>query len=280
MRAKWDDEVLNSSTWAKEKGRLEVMLQELSTSRDEAVGAHNEAQSKIVNLLGQVRGLRSNVDDIASERDILAKEKKTLESRLKEQQERLEDLMKGESPSMRNAAAADRELLELKASLAQQEDIVAAAVGKMRRAEVLAQETQREIQAERESNVQLHKEKAALEKGMKDLQIRLVDLETKGYSSASGDVRFLNERIREVSSPPSKSESFVLNETDVKFTARTLPRGSGDHTHNRSKVHPQRRPHSQRPNLSNRAPRQAKHHALRGSLQSPGQDLQSPYDHR
>ena len=175
------------------------MLQELSTSRDEAVSAHNEAQSKIVNLLGQVRGLRTNVDDIVSERDILVKEKKTLESRLKEQQERLEDLMKGESPSMRNAAAADRDLLELKASLAQQEDIVAAAVGKMRRAEALAQETQRDIQAEREHNVQLHKEKAALEKGIKDLQIRLVDLETKGYSSASGDVRYLNERIKEVS---------------------------------------------------------------------------------
>jgi myosin protein heavy chain len=200
LRSKWDDEVLNSSTWAKEKGRLEVMLQELSTSRDEAVAAHNEAQSKIVNLLGQVRSLRTNVDDTASERDILLKEKKSLESRLKEQQERLEDLMKGESPSMRNAAAADRDLLELKASLAQQEDIVAAAVGKMRRAEVLAQETQKDIQAERENNVQLHKEKAGLEKSVKDLQIRIVDLETKGYSSASGDVRFLNERIKEVSS--------------------------------------------------------------------------------
>jgi myosin protein heavy chain len=199
LRSKWDDEVLNSSTWAKEKGRLEVMLQELSTSRDEAVSAHNEAQSKIVALLGQVRGLRTNIDDIASDRDILAKEKKTLESRLKEQQDRLEDLMKGESPSMRNAAAADRDLLELKASLAQQEDIVAAAVGKMRRAEVLAQETQREIQQEREQNVNLLKEKAALEKSSKELQIRLVDLESKGYTSASGDVRFLNERIKEVS---------------------------------------------------------------------------------
>jgi myosin protein heavy chain len=199
LRNKWDDEVLNSSTWAKEKGRLEVMMQELGSSRDEAVSAHNEAQSKIVSLLGQVRGLRTNVDDVAAERDALQKEKKTIESRLAETAERLEDLMRGESPSMRNAAAADRDLLELKASLAQQEDIVSAAIGKMRRAEALAQETQKDIQAERENNVQLHKEKAALEKGVKDLQLRLVDLETKGYSSASQDVRFLNSRIQEVS---------------------------------------------------------------------------------
>jgi myosin protein heavy chain len=198
LRSKWDDEVLNSSTWAKEKGRLEVMMQELSTSRDEAVSAHNEAQSKIVSLLGQVRGLRTSVDDVAAERDALQKEKKTIESRLTETAERLEDLMRGESPSMRNAAAADRDLLELKSSLAQQEDIVSAAVGKMRRAEALAQETQKDIQAERENNVNLHKEKAALEKSVKDLQLRLVDLETKGYSSASQDVRFLNSRIQEV----------------------------------------------------------------------------------
>jgi myosin protein heavy chain len=100
---------------------------------------------------------------------------------------------------MRNAAAYDRDLLELKSGLAQQEDITAAAVGKMRRAEALAQELQKDIVAEREANVKLHKDKAAVEKGLKDLQLRLVDLETKGYSGSAGkDVRFLHGRIQEV----------------------------------------------------------------------------------
>lgn len=232
LRSKWDDEVLNSSTWAKEKGRLEVMLQELSSSRDEAVSAHNDAQSKIVNLLSQVRGLRSNIDDASSERDSLLKEKKTLEGRLKEQAERLEDLANGSSPSMRNAAAADRDLLELKAGLAQQEDIVAAAVGKMRRADALAQETQRDILKERENSVKLLREKAALEKAVKDMQLRCVDLETKGYSSASGDVRFLNERVREVSFYSVR----VFGERDANNppTARTLPRSCRIRPHSRN----------------------------------------------
>lgn len=199
LRGKWDDEVLNSSTWAKEKQRLEIMMQDLNNSRDEAVAAHNEAQERIVNLLSQVRSLRTEVDDVAAERDALVKEKKGLETRLAESAERLEDLMRSESPSMRNAAAIDRDLLELKASLAQQEDIVAAAVGKMRRADALAQETQKDLQAERESNVGLHREKASLEKQVKDLQLRILDLETKGTSSASQDVRFLHGRIQEVS---------------------------------------------------------------------------------
>lgn len=201
LRSKWDDEVLNSSTWSKEKARLESTLNDLSASRDEAVTAHNDAQGKIVSLLSQVRSLRTSVDDVAAERDMLQREKRGLEARLEEAKSGLEDLARGESPSLRNAAGVDREILELKSNLAQKEDIAAAAVGKMRRAEALASEMQKDIVAERESTVQLNKEKAALEKSLKDLQVRLVDLETKGYSSASQDVRFLHGRVQEVRLP-------------------------------------------------------------------------------
>ena len=203
LRSKWDDEVLNSSTWAKEKSRLEITLQDLSSSRDEAVEAHNEAQGKIVSLLAQVRNLRTSMDDAAADRDLLQKEKKSLEGRLKEAGERLDSLERSESPSMRNAAGMDRALLDLKSKLAQQEDISAAAVGKMRRAEALTTEMQKDVIAERDNNVTLHKEKAVLEKSLKDLQGRVVDLETKGYTSASQDVRFLNGRVQEVSNLPT-----------------------------------------------------------------------------
>jgi myosin protein heavy chain len=201
LRSKWDDEVLNSSTWSKEKSRLESTLSDLSASRDEAVNAHNDAQGKIVSLLSQVRSLRTSVDDVSAERDMLQREKRGLEARLEEAKTGLEDLARGDSPSLRNAAGMDRELLELKSNLAQQEDIAAAAVGKMRRAEALASEMQKDIVAEREMTVQLNKEKAALEKNLKEVQVRLVDLETKGYSSASQDVRFLHGRVQEVCFP-------------------------------------------------------------------------------
>jgi myosin protein heavy chain len=199
LRSKWDNEVLNSSTWAKEKSRLEMTLQDVSTSRDQAVTAHNEAQSKVVSLLSQVRNLRTSVDDVSAERDILLKDKKTLEARLQEAAERLEDLANGDSPSMRNAAGMDREILELKSKVAQHEDVSVAAVGKMRRAEALNTEMQKELAAERESNAQLFKDKASLEKQLKEVQLRCMDLETKGYSSASQDIKFLHKRVKEVS---------------------------------------------------------------------------------
>ncbi|CAK7209007.1 class II myosin [Sporothrix bragantina] len=199
LRSKWDDEVLNSSTWAKEKTRLETTLSDVVSSRDEAVQAHNEAQGRIVNLLSQVRTLRSSVDEVTSERDSLLREKRSVEARLEEAKSGLEELAaRGASPSLRDAANTDKVLLDLRSSLAQQEDIAAAAVEKMRRAEALVAEVQKDMTAERDASVKLQTEKIALEKTLSEVQVKLVDLETKGYSSASQDIKFLNKRVQEL----------------------------------------------------------------------------------
>ncbi|KAM0333491.1 hypothetical protein ACHAQA_002154 [Verticillium albo-atrum] len=207
LRSKWDDEVLNSSTWSKEKARLESTLADVVSSRDEAVNAHGEAQGKVVSLLSQVRTLRTSVDDVTSERDLLIREKRSLEARFEEAKAGLEDLAKGDSPSLRDAANADKEILDLKSSLAQNEDIAAAAIEKMRRAESLASEMQKEAMVERETSTQLQKAKAALEKSLNEVQIKVVDLETKGYSSASNDIKFLHKRIQELESQLEDQET-------------------------------------------------------------------------
>ncbi|OLN96356.1 Myosin type-2 heavy chain 1 [Colletotrichum chlorophyti] len=207
LRSKWDDEVLNSSTWSKEKARLESTLADVVSSRDEAVNAHSEAQGKIVTLLSQVRSLRTSVDEITSERDLLVREKRSIEARLEEAKAGLEDLTNGDSATLRDAANIDKEMLELKSNLAQQEDIAAAAVEKMRRAEALASEMQKEAMTEREASSQLQKDKAALEKSLNELQIKLVDLETKGYSSASHDIKFLHKRIQELETQLEEHEN-------------------------------------------------------------------------
>ncbi|KAI5305988.1 NineTeen Complex (NTC) component [Ascosphaera pollenicola] len=223
LRSKWDNEVLNSSTWAKEKSRLEITLQDLSKSRDETVKAHDEAQSKVVSLLSQVRSLRASVDEISAERDSLLKEKRTLETRLGEANDRFADLAGVDNPSTRNAAVIDRELLDLKTKLARQEDLASAAVGKMRRAEAIAAEMQKERAAEREASAQLFKDKANLEKQLKEIQLRCVDLETKGYSSGSQDVRFWHKRIQELESQLEEIESRrTADQRSVRNVDRTV----------------------------------------------------------
>lgn len=211
LRAKWDDEVLNSTTWSKEKSRLEATLADVMASRDEAVAAHGEAQSRIVSLFSQVRALRQTADEAAAERDALLREKRGLEARLEEAKAGLEDLAarSGDDPSLRNRAHLDKEILELRDSLARQQDVAAAAVEKMRRAEALAAECQKDAAVERETCAQLLNDKAALEKSLNEVQVKLVDLETKGYSSASQDIKFLHKRIQEVSDslcPDTKNE--------------------------------------------------------------------------
>ncbi|KAK8075041.1 myosin type II heavy chain [Apiospora hydei] len=207
LRSKWDDEVLNSSTWSKEKARLESTLSDVVASRDEAVTAHNEAQAKVVSLLSQVRSLRTSVDDVTAERDALVREKRSVEARLEEAKAGLDDLANSESPALRNAASTDKVILELKSGLAQQEDIATAAVEKMRRSESLANELQKEIAVEREIGTELSKQKAALEKSLNEIQVRLVDLETKGYSSTSHDIKFLHKRIQELESQLEEQET-------------------------------------------------------------------------
>ncbi|KAI6435164.1 hypothetical protein MCOR22_009326 [Pyricularia oryzae] len=223
LRSKWDDEVLNSSTWSKEKTRLEATLADVVASRDEAVGAHNEAQGKIVNLLSQVRTLRANVDEASAERDALLREKRGLESRLQEAKAGLEELSKaGESPSLRNAAGMDKEILELKSSLAHHEDVASAAVEKMRRAEALVAEVQKDMAAERDNAAKLQKEKTALEKALSEEKVKLVNLETKVYPSA-GQVKFLNTRIEELEKQlQAQEEQHNKSQRSVRNVDRTV----------------------------------------------------------
>ena len=199
LRSKWDDEILNSSKWAKEKSRLEATLQDLSKSMEGATNDRDEAHNVISSLQSEIRSLRRSKDEAVVERDALQKEKRRLEAKLAETGDRLDDLTRGVNSPVRSQTGIDREYLELKSHLAQQEDAAATAITKMRKADVLIAEVQKEIVAERETTANLHKEKAALEKCLKELQGRVVELETKSYSSASQDVRFLTGRVQEVS---------------------------------------------------------------------------------
>ncbi|OAR02959.1 hypothetical protein LLEC1_04668 [Akanthomyces lecanii] len=207
LRSKWDDEVLNSSTWSKEKARMEATLSDVSASREEAANAHSEAQGKVVSLLSQVRTLRTSVDEITAERDRLMREKRNVESRLEEAKAGLDGLARGDSASLRDAANMDKEVLELKSNLAKQEDIATAAVEKMRRSEALVAEMQKEVVAERENNSAVLSQKATVERTLNEAQLKLVDLETKGFSSASQDIKFLHKRIQELESQLEKHET-------------------------------------------------------------------------
>jgi myosin heavy chain 9/10/11/14 len=199
MRSKWEDELLNSNTTSKEKSRLEIKLADMTAAREQAVSAHDDLQTRMVSLLSQNRILRETVESTHAERDQLQKDKKAIEQRLSDASKRLEELANGDPSPLAHAASTDREILSLKTSLAQQEDVAAAAIDKMRRSDALVSELQHDLSRQRETNVDLQKEKTSLDKTIRELQLNIMDMETKSYTTGSKDVKLLHNRIQEVS---------------------------------------------------------------------------------
>lgn len=87
----------------------------------------------------------------------LLHEKLRLENRLQNLNE--SDIFSHETNPDRHPGRLEKKIVDLKSELAEKNDEAAAAIDKMRRAEMIAAECQKEIAAERQSIVQLHKDK-------------------------------------------------------------------------------------------------------------------------
>ena len=90
----------------------------------------------------------------------LLREKLQLENRLQNFNE--SDLFSHDKNPERHPGVLEKKIVDLKSELAEKQDAAAAAIEKMHRAEKIATEAQKEIAAERQSIVQLHKDKVCL----------------------------------------------------------------------------------------------------------------------
>lgn len=140
LRSKCYKEVLKISTRAQGISRFEVMLKDLSSSREEVVNAPN-GQAKITSLTSQVRSLRTSMDHAAAEIDT---SKRGTHSGNPNDKERIEELNRVEN-SKRNHAGMSSGVLDLKPRQAQQEEVALAAVDGLQRAEAFASDMQKEI---------------------------------------------------------------------------------------------------------------------------------------
>lgn len=87
----------------------------------------------------------------------LLREKLQLENRLQNLNE--SDIFSHEMNPERHPGLLEKKIVDLKSELAEKNDAAAAAIEKMRRAEMIAADAQKEIATERQSIVQLHKDK-------------------------------------------------------------------------------------------------------------------------
>ena len=87
----------------------------------------------------------------------LLREKMQLENRLQNLNE--SGLFSHETNPDRHPGLLEKKIVDLKSELAEKQDATTAAIEKMHRAEMIAADAQKEIAAERQSIVQLHKDK-------------------------------------------------------------------------------------------------------------------------
>ena|SRR2546423_2497114 len=101
--------------------------------------------------------LTSSLEQAEELRANLLREKLQLENKLENLNE--SGIFSHDTNPDRHPGLLERKIVDLKSELAEKQDAAAAATEKMRRAEMVAAEAQKEIAAERQSIVQLHKDK-------------------------------------------------------------------------------------------------------------------------
>jgi myosin heavy chain 9/10/11/14 len=97
------------------------------------------------------------LEQAESVRAELLHEKLHLENRLQNLNE--SDIFSHETNPDRHPGLLEKKIVDLKSELAEKNDAAATAIDKMRRAETIAAQCQKEIAVERQSIVQLHKDK-------------------------------------------------------------------------------------------------------------------------
>ncbi|KAK2467941.1 hypothetical protein APHAL10511_000236 [Amanita phalloides] len=198
LQLMYDDEAYNSGGWKKEKERMETKITDLTRAYEASTAAQTEQQSQIVALHSQVRELRSVLDDAEADRALLQKARRALQAEL--ETIKLDHVDFSKLSTDQEFQRLQLKKQDLERSLEEQEDRVANAYDRMKKAEAHANECHIELGRIRVENSELERVNANLEKQIKELNVHIVDLETKSYANTprSTVARRMDNRIEEL----------------------------------------------------------------------------------
>ncbi|CCG81796.1 putative Myosin type II heavy chain [Taphrina deformans PYCC 5710] len=218
LRTKRTEDHLNAATWEKEAQRKENKLQDLIKDLQHSEVAQRESQNRVISMLSEIRELRMAKEELEVEKEELKKQKASVEAKYKSISSSTarvkEDLdARSSSPSQR----------DLQAVIAEKEDLLQAMLEKINMADDTALTAQRDVLQEREANVLLHKQKVALENEKKELQLRMVDLETKSSNTSAKDAQFFQARILELEKELNNQDRAKREESrSIRITDRAI----------------------------------------------------------
>lgn len=191
-------ELRQNISWKREKERIESKIEDLSKAYAEALAGHDESSIQIQSLMNQVKTLKASLGDLEAQKLILEKSKKMLEDRLEEAGEHFSRAEKARTDLSKSVLALDQKTVELNEAIEDHQDQAQTAAERARKAEQALFDVHAELSKERDQNMEHEKAKLATEKQLKELNSRILDLETSTLQSSSGANRRLELRIEEV----------------------------------------------------------------------------------
>ena len=153
LQLRFDDEVYNSGGWRKEKERLETKIRDVTKAYEVSTAAQSEQQAQIVALHSQVRELRGVLDDVEADRALLQKARRALQAEL--DGIKLDHVDTHRMSSEQEFQKLFLQKQDLERLLEEQEDRVANAFERMKKAESYANECQVELGKVRVDNSEL-----------------------------------------------------------------------------------------------------------------------------
>jgi myosin protein heavy chain len=153
LQLRFDDEVYNGGAWNREKDRMETKIADLTKAFESSTTAQSDQQAQIVSLHSQVRELRSVLNDAEADRAMLQKARRSLQAEL--EGIKLDHVDATKMTSDRELQKLQLKKQDLERSLEEQEDRVAMAFDRLKRAEAHANESQLELDRTRVENTEL-----------------------------------------------------------------------------------------------------------------------------
>ncbi|KAA1063810.1 hypothetical protein PGTUg99_002494 [Puccinia graminis f. sp. tritici] len=134
--------------------------------------------------MSQVRDLRAARDEAEADRAALVTAKKSLEQRLEEIGSEFLSANSGRLSNDRVLQTLQQERSDLKRQLEEREDLFSVALERQKKAEAFANDCQMEANRERSESSELLKANTELERKIKLLNLKIVDLETRSMTSS------------------------------------------------------------------------------------------------
>ncbi|THU98628.1 myosin II heavy chain [Dendrothele bispora CBS 962.96] len=149
----FDDEVYNSGGWRKEKERFETKIEDLTKAYEASTAAQTEQQKQITTLHSRVRELQGILDDVEADRALLQKARRSLQAELEGIRQDHVDTSRMSSEQQFQKLKLEKQ--DLERALEEQNDRVANAFERMKKAESYANECQVELGKVRVDNSEL-----------------------------------------------------------------------------------------------------------------------------